>query len=79
MLTGFRLDNGKTKAFPLELIRKTPGTVENHLGDAVIRIKVNEEGQVSGVFDNKGTTIPHMFVYWFAWQAFHPETEVYRR
>ena len=69
---------GKAKAYSLELIRKTPGTVENRLGDAVIRIKIDEEGQVSGVFDSKGTPIPHMFVYWFAWQAFHPETEVYR-
>ena len=24
-----------------------------------------------------GEVIPHVFVYWFAWQAFYPDTEVF--
>ena len=25
-----------------------------------------------------GRPLPHVFSYWFAWQAFHPGTRVYR-
>jgi len=29
------------------------------------------------VFDVDGEEIPSTISYWFAWQAFHPDTEVY--
>jgi hypothetical protein len=33
---------------------------------------------VVAVRDGRGGEVPHIYVYWFAWQAFHPETTVYR-
>ena len=28
--------------------------------------------------DGNGVEVPHIYVYWFAWQAFHPDTAIYR-
>ncbi|MBC2713209.1 MAG: DUF3179 domain-containing protein [Desulfosarcina sp.] len=29
------------------------------------------------IYDHQARSIPVIFAYWFAWQAFHPHTTVY--
>ena len=48
------------------------------LGGATIHIEVNTEGEVVAVRNVQGEEIPHIYAYWFAWQAFHPDTTVYK-
>lgn len=67
---------GKSKAYSLDTITKEPGTLEDRIGDALVRIHVADDGEIAGVRDEAGNPVPHMFVFWFAWQAFHPDTEV---
>lgn len=71
--------DGRAMAYPLEIIRKNPGTLENRIGNHIVRITIDKDGQINGVFDSNGSPVPHLFVYWFAWQAFYPKTEVYRK
>jgi len=71
--------NGSAKAYPLDLITENPGALRDRLGETIIYIRANGEGEVTAVEDPRGKPIPHIYSYWFAWQAFHPETEVYRR
>ena len=71
--------NQKAKAYPLEWLRANPGILNDQLGSVPIRIEVNPEGEVVSVTDNKGTLIAATFSYWFAWQAFYPETEVFQK
>jgi len=68
----------KAKAYPLEWLRANPGILNDQLAGVAIRIEVNPEGEVVSVTDKKGTLISATFSYWFAWQAFHPETEVFK-
>lgn len=37
------------------------------------------KSEIVSVVDADGKPIPHLFAYWFAWQAFHPDTTVYKK
>ena len=67
----------EAKAYPLAQLSKQPGILKDTIGEILIQIEVNAGGEVVDVRDQKGTPIPHIFAYWFAWQAFHPKTTVY--
>ena len=69
--------NGDAKAYPLSLFEQKAGKLKDKIGENPVQIVISEEGQVVNVLDRQGQTIPVIFAYWFAWQAFHPETEVY--
>lgn len=69
---------GHAKAYALEQLQKEEGIFKDRVGMADISIEVSPEGEIVAVRDSAGQPIAHMFVYWFAWQAFHPETEVHR-
>ena len=49
----------------------------DRIGDVQIRIRVSDQEVVS-VTNEQGESVQHLFAYWFAWQAFHPQTDVYR-
>ena len=69
--------NGAAKAYPLSLLERKSGMFKDEIGENAIRIILSKEGQVVNVQDHRARTIPVIFAYWFAWQAFHPDTEVY--
>ena len=66
-----------SKAYPLEDLVSKDGVVTDRIGDRQIRIRISDQEVVS-VTDEQGAPVQHLFAYWFAWQAFHPQTEVYR-
>ena len=69
---------GKSRAYPLPVLQVLDKSLKDILGGVSLRIDIDPSGQVLGVFDEEGHPVPHLFAYWFAWQAFHPETSVYR-
>jgi hypothetical protein len=71
--------NQKAKAYPLEWLRANPGILNDRLAGMPIQIEVNSEGEVVAVRDETVNSIWSTFAYWFAWQAFHPKTEVFQR
>ncbi len=74
---GIEIDN-HTKAYSLEWLSKRPGVLRDTVGNHSIQIEVNPDGEVVAVRDAQGKPIPATYSYWFAWQAFHRETEVFR-
>lgn len=76
MVLGIEIQ-GDARAYPLSELRKRPGTLEDEVGGELIQITVAPDGEVTGVNDREGNPIPPTFGYWFAWQAFHPETTVH--
>jgi hypothetical protein len=68
----------ETRAYPLAQLQKNPGITADSLGGESIHIEVSAEGEVVAVRDGRGGEVPHIYAYWFAWQAFHPDTTVYR-
>ena len=69
--------NQTSKAYPLKALARRTGYVNDMIGGAAIKIEVNAEGEIVSVRDDSGNPVAHIFAYWFAWQAFHPQTEVY--
>jgi hypothetical protein len=67
------------KAYRLDWLTKNPGIHNDTVGNRSIQIEVNPQGEVVAVKDDQGKPIPATYAYWFAWQAFHKDTEVYKR
>ncbi len=70
--------NGKQMAFPLKQL--PPGKeIEIQLGGETIKVSYDRKGRQLRVFEADGKTpVPTVIVFWFAWQAFYPETEIWK-
>ncbi len=76
MVLGIAID-GNAKAYPLAMFAQKSDVFKDKIGKAPIQILLNEAGQIVDVIDHQDRSIPVIFAYWFAWQAFHPQTMVY--
>ena len=76
MVLGIEI-NGAAKAYPLSLFERKSEVFKDEIGDNPIQIILSKEGHVLDVLDHQDQPIPVIFAYWFAWQAFHPDTAVY--
>jgi hypothetical protein len=66
-------------AFPMDRLRGSAGRqLSIRIGSVDAVITVGPGGDVVAVSHDDGRPLPHVFSYWFAWQAFHPGTGVYR-
>lgn len=68
---------GAAKAYPLSLLKDKGAGFSDQVGEIPIRIILSPDAQVIDVQNAQGQPIPVVYAYWFAWQAFHPETGVY--
>ena len=66
-----------SRAYPLSRVRPRYGAIDDVVGGVALRLLIDADGSISGVVDDRGEPLPHLFVYWFAWQAFHPDTTVF--
>lgn len=74
---GLVLD-GKAKAYPFVELAKGSGTVDDKLAGQTIQIRYSHDYQSAEVFDAEGKPLPGVTLFWFAWYAFYPGTEVWR-
>ena len=65
------------KAYRMKQLRARPGVHTDVVGARAIQIEISPTGEVIAVRDQEGRAIAATYSYWFAWQAFHPETGVY--
>ena len=70
--------NQTAKAYPLKWLRANPGIHKDQLAGQIIEIEVDSDGEVVSVRNQNGEPITATYSYWFAWQAFHPETRVFK-
>lgn len=77
MVLGIQLSDN-AKAYPVSTLRKRPGLLRDEIAGMRLTIEISAGGEVVRVRDDRGTPIPPIFSYWFAWQAFHPRTLVYQ-
>lgn len=64
---------GKTKAYPLALVRSRQTMTDKFSGKTISLVfdPVNDHLTVR---DNQGQTLEHMLVYWFVWKGIWPDT-----
>jgi hypothetical protein len=65
------------KAYPFAELSQLPGDLEDRVGGQDLRIQFDTENRTGRVFNTRGDELPSTAAYWFAWRAFHPDTEVY--
>ena len=70
---------GLAKAYPIaELEKIGSAPVADELGGVSLTISYDAEAQRVEVTERgTGEAVPSVRVYWFAWQAFYPQTELY--
>lgn len=71
--------NGRAKAYRIAEVAKQR-RVQDKIGNEQIEVSYDSEQQLPAVVNKRtGERIPFIKAYWFAWQAFYPETELYRQ
>lgn len=69
---------GRAIAYPLSELAQAGTVIEDRIGSLDVRVRYDAEHQTAEINTADGTTLPGVMSYWFAWYAFHPETDVYR-
>lgn len=65
------------KAYPFSELKKGESLITDALGGDTVTIQVNHRARSVSVTDTGGRPIPSVTVFWFAWVAFHPDTQVF--
>lgn len=69
--------NGEYKAYPFSELSKTKLNITDDLAGKKVTVIFDRENQTGKVLDNTGNELPSLISYWFAWFAFHPDTQIY--
>lgn len=68
--------NGKHKAYPLRILEKMEQTsFQDTVGGQQLWIRFDSEASAVRITNGAGEQVPAVSLYWFAWYAFHPDTE----
>lgn len=70
--------NGVTKAYPFSELKNARPPISDQVGGRSITIRFNQQSRSASVLDAKGMPIPSVMGFWFAWYAFHPDTQVFK-
>ncbi len=68
---------GMHKAYPFVELSRTSGDIQDRLAGKELRIRYDSLNRTGQVFTADGRELPTTISYWFAWLAFHPDSEVY--
>lgn len=69
---------GETKkAYPLSVLKKMPETFEDEVAGKKLHIHFDKKAESGYVTDERGTVVPSVILFWFAWSDFYPETLVF--
>jgi hypothetical protein len=67
---------GTSKAYSLSVLEKKP-VLSDRIGGVAVEVRYEAEKRLAVVTElDSGRVIPSVQVYWFAWQAFYPDSEL---
>lgn len=65
---------GVARAYPVARVRAA-GTIEDRLGDSVIRIRFDPATDALRAVDQAGNPLEVLVTYWMVWKGIHPSAE----
>ena len=71
--------NGQFKAYPFSALAvraDAQGRLEDRVGGEPVTIRYNRQHRSAEAFDARGQALAAITSFWFAWVAFHPDTEL---
>jgi len=66
------------KAYPFSELEKTTSPVIDSISGHRVEVFFDRENSSASARDEQGREMPTVMAYWFAWYAFHPDTEVFQ-
>ncbi len=75
-VVGVEID-GHYKVYPFAELSKARGEVIDKVATKRLRIVFDADNQSATILSDQGKPFPSLTGFWFAWMAFHPESEVY--
>ncbi len=69
--------NSRFKAYPFVELTKGASRFDDAFAGETFSVEFDADHQTARVAKADGSEIPTIMAFWFAWYAFHPETEVY--
>ena len=71
--------NGKHKAYPFSQLKKAKGLVIDTFQGKTLTITYDHKTKTASITDENHRNLPGITLFWFAWYAFHPDTEIYKK
>ncbi len=68
---------GIAKAYPFSELKKANSPLHDKVNGHQVTIQFHADAQSASAVDASGKPLPTVMAFWFAWYAFHPETEVF--
>jgi hypothetical protein len=68
---------GVHKAYPFTELSRTNGDIVDSIAGKQVRVYYDSRNRTGRVLAADGSELPSTISYWFAWQAFHPDTGIY--
>lgn len=69
--------NQHFKAYPFEELQKGPSQFKDEYQGQDIEVHYDAQNQTARILDSNGNELPTLMAFWFAWYAFHPETDIH--
>ena len=76
LVLGLEID-GHFKAYPFSELRKSPREFVDEFQGHSFAVRYDEKNQTAMIVGENGDEIPTLTSFWFAWYAFHPDTEIF--
>ena len=73
---GVELD-GKPKAYPFSELARVKSPFKDKVGEKTVHVTYDSKSRTATIKDASGTELPSVVGFWFAWVAFHKDTQVY--
>ncbi len=68
---------GQFKAYPFDELKKGPAQFTDEFQGRRFEVIYDKKNQTARIVDPEGSELPTLLAFWFAWYAFHPDTEIY--
>ena len=78
LVMGLEID-GHARAYSFDELKKGPDKFSDEFQGHSLQVEYDHRNRTARIMDAEGQEIPTLIAYWFAWYAFHPETDIYRR
>ena len=76
IVMGLEID-GRFKAYPFEELKQGASRFDDEFAGETFSIEFDANHRTARVVKADGSEIPTITAFWFAWYAFHPETDIY--
>lgn len=73
---GLEVD-GRFKAYPFDELKKGPPQFTDQFQGRSFEVSYDNRNQTARIVEVDGDELPTLLAYWFAWYAFHPDTEIF--